>query len=154
LRGQCGDATDRGLRGGAAANRQWYSLTTSETQGPSPLLPPQTRNNGALGDPGTRKLCPFTRKPGARLGARKRLLVDGARDDELIRNFQAVPLPANQCSTVARQQSCFASCSTTLRVWPRARLSDCRGIEVTRGLSSQPRPVGMSRVNETASHCR
>src|SRR5262249_2345784 len=35
----------------------------------------------------TRKLCPLTRKTGARLGTRKRLLVDGVRDDELIRSF-------------------------------------------------------------------
>src|SRR5262249_62298845 len=70
------------------------------------------------------------------------------------REFLELSRQLSQCSTAARQQSCFASSNTTLRVWPRARLSDCLGIEVTRGLSSQPRPVGISRVSESASHCR
>ena len=43
--------------------------------------------------------------------------------------------------------------NVTVRVWPNARLRDSLGILVTSGFSSHPRPKGMSRVNERASHC-
>src|SRR5262249_61415464 len=48
----------------------------------------------------------------------------------------------------------FVFSFTTVRVWPNARSSDCLGIFVTSGFSNQPKPQGMSRVSDSASHCR
>src|SRR5260370_41033535 len=46
----------------------------------------------------------------------------------------------------------FIRSTTTSRVRPKARLSDCLGILVTSGVISQASPDGMSPVRESAAH--